>query len=522
MAEKLLDAPLLTPAPGALLDALLGDGDAPGAPPAPPRVYAARWWVLLQYVLFTALQGWAWAIPGSVSDTYLDLYAPAVDSWTIQVFLNYGAVLFCLVAFPVGYAMDKPGGIKQQVLLASALVTAGAVLRCCATDAGVGSVVCLHASFILTALAGPAAMSAVAKLSEEWFPPNERTTATSVATLCNGVGTAFSSLVGPAMVAGGDAGSFAPLQRYNYVMLALIAANLLMMAAYFPAAPPTPPSASAAVSRAAGAALTPAKLWGVLRAVARNRNVVVLALVYGVGGGAQAGWGGLLNMNLNTVGVSQYSAGMIGFVSALVGNMAGVVVGAYADRARAFKRLCVGGSVVGALATAWIVAALQGALPAAWSTPGALTPGFFLAFTLTYGTFATSPLLFELAVESTHPLPEGSVITCMTFVYNAAAAAMLTVPLSAGAAFNYAYLAVQVAMLMLLVVGFRETFDRYSVDVEGGGPQAAEAGGGGGGDAGELEGGNKPFTKGTAAAAGGSDDDHPIRSLPHARANTRL
>ena len=82
----------------------------------------------------------------------------------------------------------------------------------------------------------------------------------------------------------------------------------------------------------------------------------------------------------------------------------------------------------------------------------------------------------------------------MTFVYNAAAAAMLTVPLSAGAAFNYAYLAVQVAMLMLLVVGFRETFDRYSVDVEGGGgPQAAEAGGGGGGDAGELEGGNKPL-----------------------------
>jgi FLVCR family MFS transporter len=386
MAEKLLDAPLLTPAPGALLDALLGDGDAPGAPPAPPRVYAARWWVLLQYALFTALQGWAWAIPGSVSDTYLDLYAPAVDSWTIQVFLNYGAVLFCLVAFPVGYAMDKPGGIKQQVLLASALVTAGAVLRCCATDAGVGSVVCLHASFILTALAGPAAMSAVAKLSEEWFPPNERTTATSVATLCNGVGTAFSSLVGPAMVAGGDAGSLAPLQRYNYVMLALIAANLLMMAAYFPAAPPTPPSASAAVSRAAGAALTPAKLWGVLRAVARNRNVVVLALVYGVGGGAQAGWGGLMNLNLNSVGVDQYSAGMIGFVSALVGNMAGVAVGAYADRARAFKRLCVGGSVVGALATAWIVAALQGALPAAWSTPGALTPGFFLAFTLTYGT----------------------------------------------------------------------------------------------------------------------------------------
>ena len=180
---------------------LLDGGNAAGEPP--PRVYAARWWVLAQYALFTALQGWAWAIPGSVGDTYVALYG--LSTWTLQLFLNYGALLFLVVALPVGYAMDKPGGIMRQVLLGSALVTAGAGLRCCATDAGAGSIACLHASYICTALAGPAAMSAVAKLSEEWFPPGERTTATAIATIFNGLGCAFSALVGPAMVAAGGA-----------------------------------------------------------------------------------------------------------------------------------------------------------------------------------------------------------------------------------------------------------------------------------------------------------------------------
>lgn len=53
----------------------------------------------------------------------------------------------------------------------------------------------------------------------------------------------------------------------------------------------------------------------------------------------------------------------------------------------------------------------------------------------------------------------------LTFVYNAGAAVMLLVPLqSAGAAFNYTYGGVQVALVVLLVACFQENFGRFEVD----------------------------------------------------------
>lgn len=376
-----------------LMERSLLEDDGAGAPahsPASekPRVYLTRWWVLFQYSLFTTLQGWTWAIPGSLSDTYIDLFG--LDEWTIQIFLNYGAVLFLVVAFPVGYAMDKKGGIRTQLIIGSLLVTTGAVLRIFARNPGNFSLGCLHVSYILTALAGPVAMSAVSKLSEEWFPVHERTTATAIATICNGLGSAFSSLVGPGMV---QDGTQASLQSYNYLMLALTGVNLLCIIAYYPPAPPTPPSISASVSQAAGERLTWGALRGVLWRIASNRNVMVLAAVYGIGGGMQAGWNGVANMNLNTIGVSQYAAGMIGFTCACVGNLAGVGVGMFADRFRTFKPICVGGSVLGGLATIWIVAALEGWLPPSWMQQCVLQPQLYVAFVLSYGSICIYPLL---------------------------------------------------------------------------------------------------------------------------------
>lgn len=46
---------------------------------------------------------------------------------------------------------------------------------------------------------------------------------------------------------------------------------------------------------------------------------------------------------------------------------------------------------------------------------GQLSP---LSVVITIGFYSTTPIFFEAAVEASHPLPQGSVIMLMTFIFN--------------------------------------------------------------------------------------------------------
>ena len=71
----------------ASIDALLehdaADDDNAGKPSTRVVVTRRRWWIIAQYATFAFLQGWYWAIPGTISDSYTATYG--VDSFTIQV-----------------------------------------------------------------------------------------------------------------------------------------------------------------------------------------------------------------------------------------------------------------------------------------------------------------------------------------------------------------------------------------------------------------------------------------------------
>lgn len=137
-------------------------------------------------------------------------------------------------------------GLRYSVILGSVLVTAGAALRCIARDAGTLSLVWLHLSYVLNAIAGPVAMSGVSKVSEEWFPPSQRALSTALAANANGLGAAIAFLLGPQFV-GADS-SFAGLMDYNWLCLGLTALNTVAIVAYWPSRPPHPPSLSAGAS----------------------------------------------------------------------------------------------------------------------------------------------------------------------------------------------------------------------------------------------------------------------------------
>lgn len=54
----------------------------------------------------------------------------------------------------------------------------------------------IHFGQFLNGLAGPIAMGAPPALSAEWFPPEQRTTATAIASVTNTLGLAVSFLLG--------------------------------------------------------------------------------------------------------------------------------------------------------------------------------------------------------------------------------------------------------------------------------------------------------------------------------------
>ena len=111
--------------------------------------------------------------------------------------------------------------MRTTVLLVSGLVALGTILRCihcvlknnffflirfvCTPSPQAppnifNSNLSSHACAILNGISGVTIMAAPPLISSHWFPPEERTTATSINQAANMLGNGLSMLVGPALV----------------------------------------------------------------------------------------------------------------------------------------------------------------------------------------------------------------------------------------------------------------------------------------------------------------------------------
>ena len=204
-------------------------GEIPSAPAVP---WWARWWVLFLTCVMAAMQCAQWAVPGPIAGSLQTLYG--LDAATVQLLLNYGPFVFLATAIPYALAMRaSPSGLRASIVTAIACTAASAVVRLGCRDAGAASMAALHISFILNAAAGPPAMACVTQLTELWFAPAERATATAIAVEANVVGAALAFIAGPLLVPQG-APTQAQFDRYTAIFVAICGANLLGAALYFP------------------------------------------------------------------------------------------------------------------------------------------------------------------------------------------------------------------------------------------------------------------------------------------------
>ncbi|XP_071978175.1 solute carrier family 49 member 4 isoform X2 [Engystomops pustulosus] len=381
-----------------------------------PRVFGRRWLVLLLFSLLGFMQGLVWNSWGPIQNSARAAYG--FQGLDIALLVLWGPIGF-LPCFLFMWLMDTRG-LRVTVLLTLLCMVLGAGLRCIPVSDLALRRRLIHGGQLLNGFAGPTAMNAAPFLSTTWFSPDERATATAIASMLNYLGGACAFLIGPLIVPAPNNTSGSHLteghvesikdriEAVMYTEFGVIALLFAAVVAYFPARPPIPPSVAAAGRRLSYRS----SVWRLLS----NVRFLMIVFAYAIPLGFYAGWSGVLDLILTPIHINQVDAGWIGFWSIVGGCFVGIAVGRFAD------------SVRGVLKPILVLLFSASTLSATWFTLTFLSRVTHLPLTtatiytscILIGVFlnGTVPIFFEMFVETVYPVPEG--ITCgfVTFLSN--------------------------------------------------------------------------------------------------------
>lgn len=441
----------------------------PGEPPAvSSRVYKRRWLVLTLFSLLALMQGMVWNFWGPIQNSALHAYGFSKSD--IAVLVLWGPVGF-IPWLLFMWLMDKKG-LRASLLLSALFMLLGAALRSVPLTDQTLRRWLIHGGQLLNGLAGPTIMSAGPYLSTTWFAPDQRATATAVASLFGYLGAAASFVVGPLVVpapnntqhstfwtagVGSDTTIRDRVQLVLYAELGAIALLFASVLLYFPSRPPLPPSVAAASQRLSYRS-------SICRLLSNVRFLMV-ALAYAVPTGVLAGWSGVLDMVLTPARVSQVDAGWIGFWSTIGGCVFGIAMARFADSIRGMLKLILVLMLAGAsLASTWFTLTCLSQYTHLPSTAAILYTSCILI-----GIFINSsvPIFFELFIETVYPVPEGITCGVVTFLGNLVTGLLLfflTFYCTEVSWLNWCLVGSCLFSLVLLLF-FRETYDRLYLDV---------------------------------------------------------
>lgn len=397
------------------------------------KVYKRRWYILVVFSIVASLNNLIWNTWGPIQGTSQVVFD--WDSTTITLLADWGPISFVVAVVPMCWLMDVKG-LRIAVLVAVFCEFIGASLRCIPFSNLTLETWFIHCGQFITGIGGPIAMAAAPMVSAAWFPPEQRTTATAISSLACYSGTALSFVIGPLLVpdvlsyvnqtelhnATTDGHiSFVELRGYfnqtereffkgkimnlMYIELAITTATMICVIAHFPEKPKLPPSVTAAIGRLefkVGA-----------KSLLKNAQFWLLVFIYGIGTGVYGGWCSILDLNLSQFGISQKTAGWLGFGAVVAGSVSGISLSIFADHFARYMKLIVIALLSGATASLTIFTLIcAGILPysKALLYLTSILGGFFVNGSI--------PLFFELAVESTYPVAEGITSGFLTFSNN--------------------------------------------------------------------------------------------------------
>lgn len=436
--------------------------------PVYSRVYGRRWLVLTLFSLLGFMQGMVW-----------NTWGPIQNSAKLAFGFTNNDIAVLVLWGPVGFApwllfmwlMDKKG-LRVSLILSALFMVLGTALRSVPLDDREIRRWLIHGGQLLNGLAGPTIMSAGPLLSTTWFAPDQRATATAVASLVSYLGSAMSFVVGPLLVPAPNVtqgvvnraviSTESPIKdRIQLILYAEFGAVALLFAVavlYFPSRPPLPPSVAAANQRLSYRS-------SICRLLS-NMRFLMIALAFSVPSGVMAGWSGVLDMILTPARVSQVDAGWIGFWSVLGGCVFGIAMARFADSIRGMLKLILVLMMAGAsLASTWFTLTCLTRLTHLPSTAATLYTSCILV-----GIFINSsvPIFFELFIETVYPVPEGITCGVVVFLSNLVTGLLLFFltlnPKELLVWMNWCLTGSCIFSLVLILL-FRESYDRLYLDV---------------------------------------------------------
>eukprot|EP01116_Phalansterium_solitarium_P018223 TRINITY_DN4755_c0_g2_i1.p1 TRINITY_DN4755_c0_g2~~TRINITY_DN4755_c0_g2_i1.p1 ORF type:complete len:476 (+),score=196.57 TRINITY_DN4755_c0_g2_i1:97-1524(+) len=444
----------------------MGQGDVVLEADQPPGgsghvVYKTRWYVLGVFSVLSTQQTLMWMTFSPIADSTRTYFGTTDNVINLQ--LAYGCIFFVPFVVVVSWLLGRSDqGLRQVMLLGAVLDGLGGAIRVLAImhPRAWYSMWFISIGQILNALVGPISMASCPKLSSIWFPPDERTTATALASLAGNVGSAAGFLIPPYVLL------YFSMEALIIGQAVEAVAMMVLILAYFPAKPPTPPSATAVVPPK-----TTKQLWREAVDALKNPSFVLIVIIGGGAGGIYNIWSSMPDLILSPLGISQTWAGWLGFGMTVSGIVGGIGVGRLGDTVfkGRFKLLLI---LMYSMCTASFVY-LTLSLPSLFS-PKALLPTnrwVVLVACTCAGLFqgAAGPLFYEFAAELTYPVPEGTTAGLITMMNNVACLAVIGVSPYIPLLWLNCVMTIAVAIATVLLGFIREDYRRSRLD------QAADA-----------------------------------------------
>eukprot|EP01101_Sappina_pedata_P012052 TRINITY_DN8216_c0_g1_i1.p2 TRINITY_DN8216_c0_g1~~TRINITY_DN8216_c0_g1_i1.p2 ORF type:complete len:734 (-),score=126.68 TRINITY_DN8216_c0_g1_i1:14-2215(-) len=353
-------------------------------------LYKSRWLQVLWFCLASLANQFLWIAFSPIVTTtekYYGVGSVAVNMLSLSFMIAYPP--FVLVA---GYVLDNMGyrfGMSVGIVMS----IAGAWLRGCGGPSGFWLVMLGQC---LAAVGQPFVLNATAIVAANWFPPGERTLATTICSIAAPIGAGIGFLVPPALLSGSMS------MRSMLLIEAGIATALMVLPLVFVRSkPPSPPSASQDNDDRGETMLT------TLRVLFTDFNFVLLLIVFGLSLGTFNSLATLLGQIVSVFGYTDSESGNMGAIVICMGIVGSGILGAIVEKTHLFKTVLLISTLGGTLALLWLRFELVfnnfGMLCVACS---------FLGFLMT----PILPLCFELVCETTFPIreavPSGILISC--------------------------------------------------------------------------------------------------------------
>jgi MFS family permease len=343
------------------------------------QVYGFRWIVLLLFMLVNITVQILWITFAAVT-VPAQAYFGGIDELFIFLLSAIFMIIYIPDTFLASWIIDKYD-FKVGCGIGAILTALFGFLRLFA-----GPDYFLMLIFTIgIAIGQPFIMNSITKLSSNWFPKTERTTATGLGTLSMFIGILLGVLLTPFLIVGND---LSPM-LFIYGILSLAVGALFVI--FAKSRPPTPSSSEMVSERV---------LMGEgLKKLFTNKSFLILVFLYFIGLG-------IFNMITTYIQVilipknpleyGDIFAGIVGGIMLLGGILGAIILSALSDKFQ--KKVII---MIISLAIATI------SLFAFTFVTDAITL-MITAFLFGFGLLGAAPIALEYAVDITKPVPEAS------------------------------------------------------------------------------------------------------------------